>query len=326
LKEYRCSQLLTTSLVSLRSKVPTITDTGDPTISYILLNLHKARIDHRNAKHNAREHRDDHLESLATQEAARHHQKAAHVLRRILATEHQKTIFQKLNHVLQRRQPRGLPFLKVPAEAYQPGSHRPIDGLESYPTTSDNWITLDNQDDIEAHPIARNNTHYRQANNTPFGNTPRGTHLAYLGTTDIADSILDGSYSFHLDELTEEAKAYLAALRHPDHNLSPADHRPCISTHISLDDLANGFSKWPEATSTSPSSRHLGHYRALLYDFNVDTADAAADDLEQCPLLRILHRMINIPILTGSLRNGGSTLPPSALRKRLTTLPQTKSE
>ena len=28
--------------------------------------------------------------------------------------------------------------------------------------------------------------------------------------------------------------------------------------------MKQGFSKWKESTSTSPSYRHLGHYKALL--------------------------------------------------------------
>jgi len=66
----------------------------------------------------------------------------------------------------------------------------------THPTTSDTWITLDNKEAIKAHLIAHNNTHYRQANPTPFENTERGRHLGYHGTNAIADSILDGTYSF----------------------------------------------------------------------------------------------------------------------------------
>ncbi|KAI2513961.1 hypothetical protein MHU86_345 [Fragilaria crotonensis] len=33
---------------------------------------------------------------------------------------------------------------------------------------------------------------------------------------------------------------------------------------ISEDDLFKGFRHWPESTSTSPSGRHLGHYKAII--------------------------------------------------------------
>ena len=298
LKEHRCGQQLTSSLTTLRLKVSTISDSGDTSISYILSHLREARANHCKVKCDARANRDDHLQSLATQEAARHHQVEAHVLQRILTAERQKAIFHKLNHVLQRNQSNSLTYLKVPAAACQPGSNMPIPGLDNYPTTSDHWIPIDTKDALEAHLIARNNTHYRQANCTPFGNTPRGTHLGYHGTSVAADSILDGTYSFRLDELTAEAQAYLQALRHPDSNLPPSDRRPTISTAMSIEDLVAGFSKWPESTSTSPSGRHLGHYHALLYDSPVDTGNVPDDDPEPRPLFRILQRMINIPFLT----------------------------
>jgi hypothetical protein len=37
-----------------------------------------------------------------------------------------------------------------------------------------------------------------------------------------------------------------------------------INTKISEDDVKKGFGKWKEATSTSPSGRHLGHYKAII--------------------------------------------------------------
>ena len=37
-----------------------------------------------------------------------------------------------------------------------------------------------------------------------------------------------------------------------------------IESSISIDEMKKGFSKWKEATSTSLSHRHLGHYKALL--------------------------------------------------------------
>ena len=35
---------------------------------------------------------------------------------------------------------------------------------------------------------------------------------------------------------------------------------------ISIEELRKGFNIWTEATATSPSSRHLGHYKVLVQD------------------------------------------------------------
>ena len=39
-----------------------------------------------------------------------------------------------------------------------------------------------------------------------------------------------------------------------------------ISTKVEEADIKRGFGRWKEATSTSPSGRHLGHYRAIIQD------------------------------------------------------------
>jgi hypothetical protein len=36
------------------------------------------------------------------------------------------------------------------------------------------------------------------------------------------------------------------------------------STKIMEDDVKSGFGRWKEASSTSPSGQHLGHYRAII--------------------------------------------------------------
>jgi hypothetical protein len=57
-----------------------------------------------------------------------------------------------------------------------------------------------------------------------------------------------------------------------------------ISATISDDDFQQTVKKWKESTSTSPSGRHLGHYKAALLD----------DDITH------LHvDMLNIPIQYG---------------------------
>ena len=43
------------------------------------------------------------------------------------------------------------------------------------------------------------------------------------------------------------------------------DNEP-VSTEISTADVLKGFGRWRESTSTSPSGRHLGHYKAIIKD------------------------------------------------------------
>ena len=46
----------------------------------------------------------------------------------------------------------------------------------------------------------------------------------------------------------------------------PPDQQPKISLEISREELRKGFKIWTEATATSPSGRHLGHYKVLVQD------------------------------------------------------------
>jgi hypothetical protein len=52
--------------------------------------------------------------------------------------------------------------------------------------------------------------------------------------------------------------------------LSNNNGLPEISTSFSQEEFAKGFKKWSESTSTSPSGRHLGHYRCLMVDDGYD--------------------------------------------------------
>jgi len=47
-----------------------------------------------------------------------------------------------------------------------------------------------------------------------------------------------------------------------------------LTPDITVADLRGKFSKWRESTSTSPSGRHLGHYKLLFQKINKSlTAD-----------------------------------------------------
>jgi hypothetical protein len=61
---------------------------------------------------------------------------------------------------------------------------------------------------------------------------------------------------------TSYLREFLASFVIPMHVRTHGD----IPTGISSDEVIRGFKGWKEQTSTSPSGRHLGHYRALIQD------------------------------------------------------------
>ena len=87
--------------------------------------------------------------------------------------------------------------------------------------------------------------------------------LGCKGLTEASDKILKGTLFTNCDyecfpglrDVVEEM-IILKELR----NFS------CINTDIKTTEFCQGIKGWREETSTSPSSRHLGHYKAALLD------------------------------------------------------------
>ena len=77
--------------------------------------------------------------------------------------------------------------------------------------------------------------------------------------TEASDKILTGSFNYESIQTTLLQTQYLQDLRKHKGGLKSK-----IESSISIDEMKKRFLKWKEATSTSPSHRHLGHYTALL--------------------------------------------------------------
>lgn len=58
-------------------------------------------------------------------------------------------------------------------------------------------------------------------------------------------------------EGVEVPHEFLTSFAIPD-NVKSVGH---ITANITADNVSNGFQKWTETTSMSPSGRHLGHYK-----------------------------------------------------------------
>ena len=83
--------------------------------------------------------------------------------------------------------------------------------------------------------------------------------LGWGGTTPEAKELLRGNIDpttiTGIDRATTEI---LKILSQPIEGIQPIDNR------LTIDDMSQGFKNWKETTSTSPSGRHLGHYKATL--------------------------------------------------------------
>jgi hypothetical protein len=86
--------------------------------------------------------------------------------------------------------------------------------------------------------------------------------LSFTSLSKAAAEVLTGHIPSHWDVNPPSLQAFLASFTIPDR----VKAEPPISTNITTDNVSRGFRKWRETTATSPSGRHLGHYKAVISD------------------------------------------------------------
>ena len=117
---------------------------------------------------------------------------------------------------------------------------------------------ITNPYEVENHIINRNIEHFGQAQGTPFTSDKITKMLGYTGVSQQANNIIQGA---NIEELIQNmGPGEQKILR----QLNNGKNTPTISITITQKEFMTGFRKWRESTSTSPSGRHLGHYKALL--------------------------------------------------------------
>ena len=104
--------------------------------------------------------------------------------------------------------------------------------------------------------------------------------MTFSGLSPAGTDLLNGSVSNDWCDQQELLREFLTSFSTPQ---SVRESHP-ISTSIEAADVKRGFGRWREQTSTSPSGRHLGHYRAVIQD---DT------------LLRCLTKFLDIAVQWG---------------------------
>lgn len=140
------------------------------------------------------------------------------------------------------------------------------------------YATVIDGDIIQEEILHYNCEWFRQSSDTPFGSGVLYDLVGGDGLTEEADAIIDGQCIEYMGiPMSRELQVFLEECKRPE-------SVPTISSIISLENFKTTVKKWKESTSTSPSGRHLGHYKVSLVD----------DDIAS------LHTdMLNIPITHG---------------------------
>ncbi|KAI2512006.1 hypothetical protein MHU86_2294 [Fragilaria crotonensis] len=117
-------------------------------------------------------------------------------------------------------------------------------------------------EDIENHLLHFNREAFRAASASPCGSGVIHDALSFTSLSDDAEAFLYGNTPPAWYGDNELLREFLASFHIPETVLSSDP----INLEITTDDVIKGFTSWKETTTTSPSGRHLGHYKALLQD------------------------------------------------------------
>lgn len=136
--------------------------------------------------------------------------------------------------------------------------------MAQFDKTSVAYDTLLDCEAIEAELMRYNRNWFRQASETPFGNGELYDLVGYDGLTEEATAIIDGDCIEYMGiPMSRELQVFLEECKRPS---TVSDVQPTISRA----EFRQAIKGWKETTSTSPSGRHLGHYRTAILDDDVN--------------------------------------------------------
>ena len=222
-------------------------------VSDIQGQLRRVQAELKKIRKEASTHRSDMLQERAAAEALAGNEAEAKILRRLERAEATKACFGLLRKYLKPRSNGGLTKVQVP------------DGVDESGTET--FKDVSESEEMFALILERNYKHFGQANGTPFTEAPLKDWLGNYGETETGQAILAGELRPALDQGFPETQTVLDLLQPFDPPAQP------ISSLVTSSDFKSFFAKWKENTSTSPSGKHLGHYKALLSPAFTDNAE-----------------------------------------------------
>ena len=240
----------------------------------------------RKIQKNATEFRVDHLKKLAEEAEEEENYAHARYLRNLISIESQQQMHAVIRSYTKDKVNSSLTYIDVPKDYPKNWNDVP----KYLPATS--LRRVDNIEEMEKIINERNVQHLQQAEGTPFTIEPLKTILGEDGCTEECNKILMGTYDDSNIDLTHLQKQYLKALKKRSGKLASP-----LRNEISTKDIRKGFSKWKERTSTSPSQRHLGHYKALLVSDGRENNEIYTQQTNQ--LIEIHSTIINACIKLG---------------------------
>jgi hypothetical protein len=139
---------------------------------------------------------------------------------------------------------------------------------------------------VKKYITLRNITHFAQAHGSPF-TVPPLNNIKWAADDTMSESLLKGNVPSSIRSEDKYVNNLLNAL-------AQMEMLPEIDTYISSDDVAKGFKRWRESTSTSPSGCHLG-----LRKIPASPCGENDMDKQRKNILELQTVIINIPLKNG---------------------------
>jgi hypothetical protein len=198
----------------------------------------------REIKAKAKEHREQHLRDLITEASVTGDNKTHEKRLQILLRAHtRQRSFKRIQQILRPTARGGISYVVVPENSNP-------DDYPYEPVSVSNWEMIHDQQRLKDFLIKRNIVHFRQAHGTPFTIAPLNK-LDWNASSNEAESLLNGQIP---EEFKNSNPFAIDILQH----IANREQLPEIDTYLSPDEVAQGFRRWKETTSTSPSGCHLG--------------------------------------------------------------------
>lgn len=187
------------------------------------------------------------------------------IVQRTIDTEVCRKTFRDIRNILKPTSHSAISQIQVPRqsqEANELSGKEMHECLSSIPKEDIIWDTIIDREAIERHLLHYNREAFRAAAASLCGHGVIYQAITFSSLSPSAETLLKGMVpeSWHGDNTI--LKEFLASFTIPQH----VQNTERIVTTISDNDVSNGFKKWTESTTTSPSGRHLGHYKALIQD------------------------------------------------------------
>ena len=187
----------------------------------------------------------------------------AKLVRNTIAGESTRHIYRNIRQVLKPTAVSSLSTILTPQQVSQSDTAAASSAYRILQDSSPDdllWDTVVERDKLEEQIPLYNKDSFRAAAESPCGHGVIHDALTFTSLSPEAKELLQGAVPSHWHGHDNVLRQFLASFVIPEHVKS----RPEIPTAVLENDVLKGFKTWKETTSTSPSGRHLGHYKALI--------------------------------------------------------------